>query len=109
MEAHAEHCQYGCEKGERLHAEACETLLAKCSRRTTAKKAWGCPCCIECFKSLEEWNHHVWQHPVQNDKVQDWSYSTMIWSLLKQPYLSEHITWERWQRCTWSTLRKEAS
>jgi hypothetical protein len=109
LEAHAEMCPHGCDKREKLHSEACKTQLSKCSRRITTKKAWGCPCCIKCFESLEEWSHHVWNHPVQNEKVQDWSFSTMIWSLLSQPYLPEHMTRKHWERCNWSTLRKEAS
>lgn len=107
MEAHAESCPYGCDKRERLHLEACKTQLSTCSRPITTKKAWGCPCCIKCFESLEEWSRHILDHPVQNDKVLNWSFSTMVWSLLTQPYLANHMTWEHWQCCTWSTLSKE--
>lgn len=109
MEAHAETCPYGCDKKEKLHSEACKTQLSKCSKPITTKKAWGCPCCIRCFESLEEWSSHVRNHPVQNEKVQDWSFSTMMWSLLKQPYLSEYMIWEHWEHCNWSTLNKDTS
>jgi hypothetical protein len=33
----------------------------------------------------------------------------MIWSLLKQPYISDRVTWKDWQYCTWSKLPKELS
>jgi hypothetical protein len=92
-----------------LLSKACKMQLSKCSRPITTKEAWGCPCCIKCFESLEEWNHHVWNHSVHNERVQDWSFSTMMWSLLKQSYLSKYVTWKHWERCTWSTLRKETS
>jgi hypothetical protein len=108
MEVHAETCPYGCDKKEKLLSEACKTLLSKCSKRITTKKAWGCPCCIQCFESLEEWSCHVRNHPVQNEKVQDWSFSTMMWSLLQQSYLSEYMIWEHWECCNWSTLSREA-
>jgi hypothetical protein len=106
MEAHADSCPYGCDKREKLLSKACKLQLSKCSRQLATKKAWGCPCCIKCFGSLEEWSHHVSSHPIQNKKVQDWSYSTMIWSLLKQPYISDHVPWDR---CSWSTLSKGLS
>jgi hypothetical protein len=106
-DAHADSCPYGCDKREKSHSEACKLELSKCSRHLATKKAWGCPCCVEWFESLEEWSHHVSSHPIQNEKVRDWSYSTMIWSLLKQPYISHHVTLEYWERCTWSTLSKE--
>jgi hypothetical protein len=107
MEAHTDSCPYGCDKREKFHSEACKSQLSKCSRHLATKKAWGCPCCVECFESLEEWSHHVSSHPIQNEKVRDWSYSTMIWSLLKQRYVSHHVTLEYSERCTWSTLSKE--
>jgi hypothetical protein len=107
MDAHADSCQYGCNKREKLHSEACKLQLSKCSRHLSTKKAWGCPCCVKCFESLEEWSHHVSSHPIQNEKVQDWSYSTMIWSLLTQPYISHHVILKYWECCTWSTLSKE--
>ena len=109
MEVHAEACLYGCHKKERSHSEACKIRLSKCSRPVRTKKAWGCSCCIQCFGFLEEWGYHVRNHPVQNEKVQGWSFSTMVWSLLKQPYLSEYMVWEHWKRCNWSTLSREAS
>ena len=107
MDAHADSCPYGCDKREKLHTEACKLQLSKCSRHLATKKAWGCPCCVECFESFEEWSHHVSSHPIQNEKVQNWSFSTMIWSLLKQPYISHHVTLEYWECCTWSTLSKD--
>ena len=109
MEAHADSCPSGCDKREKLLSEACKMQLSQCSRQLATKKAWGCPCCVKCFESLEEWSHHVSSHPIQNEKVQDWSYSTMIWSLLKQPYISDHVTWKHWKRCSWPTLSKELS
>jgi hypothetical protein len=109
MEVHADSCPSGCDKREKVYSEACKIHLSKCSRQLATKKAWGCPCCIMCFESLEEWSHHVSSHPIQDEKVQDWSYATMIWSLLKQPYISDHVTWEHWQYCTWSKLLKQLS
>jgi hypothetical protein len=109
MDAHADSCPSGCDKREKLLSEACKMQLSNSSRQLATKKAWGCPCCVKCFESLEEWNHHVLSHPIQDEKVQDWSYSTKIWSLLKQPYISDYVTWEHWQYCTWSKLPKEIS
>jgi len=109
MEAHADSCPSGCDKREKLLSEACKMQLSNSSRQLATKKAWGCPCCVKCFESLEEWSHHVLSHPIQDEKVQDWSYSTMIWSLLKHPYISDHATWEHLQYCTWSKLPKELS
>ena len=108
IDAHADECPYGCEKTAKSPVEACKTQLSKCSRRVATKKAWGCPCCVRCFATLDEWSHHVLSHPTENEKVQDWSFSTMMWSLLNQPYLARYRTWTHWQQCTWSTLRKEA-
>jgi len=107
MDAHADSCPYGCDKREKLHSEACKLQLSKYSRHLAIKKAWGCPCCVKCFESLEEWSYHVSSHPIQNEKVQNWSFSTMIWSLLKQPYISHHVTPKCWECCIWSTLSKE--
>jgi hypothetical protein len=107
MDAHADSCTSGCDKREKLLSEACKMQLSKCSRQLATKKAWGCPCCVKCFESLEEWSHHVSSHPIQNEKVQDWSYNTMTWSLLKQPYISDHVTWMHWQYCSWAKLSKE--
>lgn len=107
MEAHADSCPYGCNKREKLHSEACKLQLSKCSRHLADKKAWGCPCCVKCFESLEEWSDHVSSHPIEDEKVQDWSFSTKIWSLLKQPYISHHVTLKYSECCTWSTLSKE--
>jgi hypothetical protein len=109
MEAHADSCPSGCDKREKFVSEACKMQLSKCSRQLATKKAWGCPCCVKCFESLEEWSRHASSHPIQNEKVQDWSYSTMIWSLLKQPYISDHAAWDNWQYCSWAKLSKELS
>lgn len=55
------------------------------------KKAWGCPCCLRWFESRDSWTKHGANHAVQNDQVVGWSLSTMVQSLLFQPFLAEAI------------------
>jgi hypothetical protein len=56
------------------------------------KKAWGCPCCDNCFDSFDDWTKHSTHHQVENEKVVGWSLSTMVQSLLfKQPYLADAV------------------
>jgi hypothetical protein len=109
VDKHADSCRYCCDKKEKPPSAACKLSLSKCSRQLETKKAWGCPCCIEYFESFEERSHHVSNHPIQDGKLQDWSNSTLIWSLLKHPYISAHVTREYFQYCNWSTLDAELS
>src|SRR5206468_2712037 len=80
---------------------------AKCCETTPEKKAWGCPCCISCFNTLEAWNHHKVIHGTQNEKVENWSFTTMVQSLLYQDGLATVFSKFPWHRCNWSALGRD--
>jgi hypothetical protein len=63
------------------------------------KKAWGCPCCLQCFDTLAAWTTHSASHRVQNDSVVGWSLITMVQSLLLQPCLQEAAARLPWEIC----------
>ena len=71
------------------------------------KKAWGCPCCVRCFDTLAAWTIHSASHPVQNDSVVGWSLSTMVQSLLLQPYLKGAVARLPWDTCDLAKAKAE--
>jgi hypothetical protein len=105
FDAHSATCHYP--------TDYCKAVLAQCSRQAAEKKAWGCPCCPRCFETLEAWNQHKAVHRTHNGKVENWSFSTMFESLLRQRDLStvydrydwENRTWARPGRAECQTLR----
>ena len=105
--AHAETCPHGCGKGKSYPSSYCKAALAECCGTAPEKKAWGCPCCISCFNTLEMWNQHKAIHGTQNEKVENWSFSTMVRSLLYQDDLDAVLPRFPWGRCNWSGLGKD--
>lgn len=103
---HAETCRHGCDKRKTYPSDYCKTILSQCYRITAEKKAWGCPCCISCFDGFEAWDQHKAIHRIQNEKVEDWSFSTMVRSLLHQETLGAVFARFLWSRCNWSGLGK---
>ena len=71
------------------------------------KKAWGCPCCLQCFDTLAAWTIHSASHPVQNDSVVGWSLITMVQSLLLQPCLQEAVAGLPWGICDLAKVKAE--
>lgn len=75
------------------------------------KQAWGCPCCINCFNSVEKWreheashNHDVpWDGQSFDVKIDSWSFNTLIMSLLlgSQSLFPAAASYD-WRRCSWS-------
>src|SRR5579859_2415732 len=57
----------------------------------TGVEGLGCPCCINCFDTLEAWNQHKGIHGIRNEKVENWSFRTMVRSLLHQHALDSHL------------------
>ena len=72
-----------------------------------SKKAWGCPCCLRCFDTVEAWTRHGRNHPVQNNKVVGWSLSIMVQSLLDQPYLKDAVAHLPWHACDPAKVKAE--
>ena len=104
--AHAGTCPHGCDKRKTYPSDHCKVALSQCYRTAPEKKAWGCPCCVNCFDTLEAWNQHKGIHGTQNEKVENWSFSTMVRSLLHQHALDLHFAKFPWWRCNWSELGK---
>jgi hypothetical protein len=84
--SHGDKCQNGCSKKISV---PCKEHLSNSFRNLPPKKAWGCPYCVSCFKTFEEWNKHCIDHLKKADKAPKWSFGTMIWSLLQQESLRD--------------------
>jgi hypothetical protein len=104
--AHAETCPHGCDRRKTYPSDNCKAALSQCYRTAAEKKAWGCPCCISCFDTLDAWNQHKVIHGTQNEKVDNWSFTTMVQSLLYQETLCGYRARFPWWRCNWSGLGK---
>jgi hypothetical protein len=104
INCHGEACVAGCKQQQ---GGLCQRHLSLSMEESWPKKAWGCPCCIQCFDSLAAWNIHSASHPVQNDSVVGWSLSTMVQSLLLQPYLREAIAGLPWHICDLTKVKAE--
>jgi hypothetical protein len=85
----------------------CVLHLSLAKVQNWPKKAWGCPCCVQCFDTLAAWTSHSASHPVQNDNVVGWSLSTMVRSLLRQPYLKEAVARLPWDTCDLAKAKAE--
>jgi hypothetical protein len=103
---HAETCPSCCDTRKSLPSDHCRAVLSQCSREAAEKKAWGCPCCLSCFDTLGAWNQHMIVHQIHNGKVQNWSFSIMVHSLLLHRGLATVYHRYNWQRCSWASLRK---
>jgi hypothetical protein len=99
---HGPACVEGCARQQK---GLCEEHLNNARADLPKKKAWGCPCCNNCFDSFEAWTRHSTNHQVENEKVVGWSLSTMVQSLLfKQPYLADAVASLHMQGCDWNTV-----
>ena len=107
LDTHTGTCPYNCNKQTRVLGEQCKTQLAACTEDAPEKKAWGCPCCLKCFKDQTSWNSHKDIHRTWNHVVENWSFTTMVRSLLTQSYLAVAAAPYPWQSCDWSTLGKD--
>jgi hypothetical protein len=87
--SHGDKCRNGCSKKENKISVPCKEHLSNSFENLPPKKAWGCPYCISCFKTFEEWNGHCTNHLKGTDKAPKWSFGTMIWSLLQQESLRD--------------------
>lgn len=89
---HLDHHGVDCVEGCKDHGRGlCDWHLPGSILNLPAKKAWGCPCCLRWFGSCEAWEKHSVNHAVENGQVVGWSLSTMVQSLLFQPFLGEAI------------------
>jgi hypothetical protein len=102
--SHADTCPscYKAQKG--CPSDDCKELLSQCSMKLAKKKAWGCPCCISWFDALEAWNKHKIFHRVHNGKVEHWSFSTMVRSLLQHRDLITFYNKYDLGRWSWADL-----
>lgn len=107
FDIHATTCARGCVKHSAHHAELCKTFLSACSRMMAEKKVWGCPCCVRCFHSRAAWHDHSLSHVTENGKVVEWSFNTMVRSLLQQQDLAMICSKYDWSGCDWSRLGKD--
>jgi hypothetical protein len=103
---HAETCSSCRDTRNSLPSDDCKAVLSQCFRGGSEKKAWGCPCCLSCFDTMEAWNQHMTTHQIHNEKVQNWSFSMMFRSLLLHRGLAAVYHRYDWQRCNWASLRK---
>ena len=104
---HADACSNCCATERQSPSDHCKQLLSQCSRRTADKKAWGCPCCLSCFNTLEAWNQHKTMHTTHNEKVVNWSLSTMFRSLLLHHDLYLEYNKYNWSLCSWAHMGKD--
>jgi hypothetical protein len=106
--SHGDKCRNGCSKKENKISVPCREHLSKSFENLPPKKAWGCPYCVSCFKTFEEWNGHCIDHLTKAGKAPKWSFGTMIWSLLQQESLrdarSHHDLPEQ---SNWSSLNEK--
>jgi hypothetical protein len=86
LKSHGDKCRNGCSKKV---SDLCKEHLSNSFEALPPKKAWGCPYCVSCFKTFEEWNGHCIDHLTKADKAPNWSFGMMIWSLLQQESLRE--------------------
>jgi hypothetical protein len=105
---HAETCSSCCDTRKSLPSDPCKAALSLCFREGSEKKAWGCPCCLSCFDTLGAWKQHMTIHQIHNEKVQDWSFSTMVRSLLLHRCLAAVSHRYDWRHCNWAHLGKNA-
>ena len=103
IENHGEACVPGCKQRGGL----CEPHLKHSVFELPSKKAWGCPCCLRCFDTVDDWTRHGRNHPVQNDKIVGWSLSIMVKSLLFQPYLTDAVAHLPWDACDPAKVKAE--
>jgi hypothetical protein len=106
--SHGDKCRNGCSKKENKLSVPCKEHLSNSFETLPPKKAWGCPYCISCFKTFEEWNGHCTNHLTKAGKAPKWFFGTMIWSLLQQESLrdarSHHDLPEK---SCWSSLNEK--
>lgn len=96
INSHGRGCVAGCKQQQ---GGLCKSHLSHSIISAWPKKAWGCPCCVRCFDTLAAWTAHSASHPIQNGSVVGWSISTMVQSLLLQPYIREAFAELPWQIC----------
>jgi hypothetical protein len=109
LDVHGGVCENGCPKKGNLVdlSEPCKLKLSTSFKQVPEKRAWGCPCCLKCFQTFQEWTKHAEAHPMQIGGIENWAWRTMIRSLLSNPHLSQAGSHYNWQLCTWSSLKKE--
>lgn len=109
LDVHGGVCENRCPKGGKLLelSEPCKLKLSRSFRQSPQKRAWGCPCCLKCFQTSQDWTQHAEAHQMQIGGIENWTSRTMILSLLSNPYLSQAESHYNWQLCTWSSLKKE--
>jgi hypothetical protein len=90
IDNHGEACTRGCRQKCDL---LCTQYIGWSISDPSPKKAWGCPCCLQCFDTSAAWTKHSANHPLQNGKVIGWSLNTMVQSLILQPYLRDAIAY----------------
>lgn len=104
---HGDECPNCCSLGKSPASDHCKALLSQSSINAANKKAWGCPCCIMCFESFKTWNKHTINHQVHNERVVNWSFSTMFRSLLCHRDLRAACRKYDWSRCNWAYMGRE--
>jgi hypothetical protein len=104
--SHGDKCRNDCSK-EKISVP-CKEHLSNSFENLPPKKAWGCPYCINCFKTFEGWNGHCIDHLKGTDKAPKWSFGAMIWSLLQQESLREARSHSDLpEESSWSSLNEK--
>lgn len=83
----------------RVHGLGLESPQAKLWSRQLPERTLGCGFCVQYFETFEERSQHVATHFEQGSRKKSWSGSTVILSLLNQPFISSD----------WQSLRREIS
>jgi len=103
--SHGDSCRNRCSNGI---SGACKERLYGSFVKLPLKRAWGCPYCVKCFGSYEDWNNHCLDHCRRDDRASPWSFATMIWSLLQQSDFSlARMRYDWWGACDWSKVTEK--
>lgn len=103
---HGDKCSNECGKEV---SSACKERLYGSFVKLPPKRTWGCPYCLSCFASFEDWNNHCLDHRSNPDDTSTWSFSTMVWSLLQNPdYMAARTRYD-WllSACDWSKMTEK--
>jgi hypothetical protein len=104
---HDDTCSDSYNESSSSPSDHCKAYLSQWSIEV-AKKSYGCPCCIGCFDTIRDWNKHKATHwnQVRNGKVSNWSFSTMVRSLLRHRDLLAASSQYNWSLCDWAYMKK---
>src|SRR5947209_2326265 len=104
VDSHGDSCQNRCSP---KISSACREQLCRSFVKLPPKRAWGCPYCVTCFGSFEDWNNHCLDHCRRDDRTSPWSFITMILSLLRQSDFNLPAYNQWLAACDWSKVTQK--